>query len=242
MRFTYLAPMVGVLVVGCSEPTPATPAAVAEQARAQVEYDPAGAADLILKAPANVQADPEVQAILQLAQRQTSMTADERRADNLKLAVNRSLASLSNLNVNEVQTIEGVAEAHRVFRNATAAVRLSENGAVPAEGAAEAAKLKTLLIRRQGAMFPAMRRTHAAYLGAEVEGAGVAVRTGGKAAKTLRVASSAFYSADTIQRAHEKLVGGAIRMRFTRADYSPYFGGPVTSYKVNGRADDEVSY
>lgn len=242
---TWCAPVACALLVACSgKPPVQSKEEVLASARTALRAGPEFAVSMIERAPAEVLADPEVQELLQIAKRQANMTPEARKQDDFNRATDKYLVRLSELSPGDVQTVEGVADAASLFSNASLILGDDALAGLDERSKAKAAKLRTLLVARQKAIFPAMRKTYAAAMGADVGvvAAGVDMSASGPGAKTLRVASSAFYSADTIQRAHEALMMRATRLRFARADYQPYMGGPITSYKLNGRADEDVSY
>ena len=244
MRIFWLVPVACAWLGACSgEKPPKTAAEVLSEARLVLRNDPRLAAAMILEAPPEVQGDPEVHELLQTAQRQATMTPKARKQDDFNHAADDYLGMLDKLARGSVQTIEGTADAARLFSSASLLLRQEDLIGLDKASKGKAAKLKTLLVARQKALFPAMRKTYAGAMAADagVSAAGVDITAGGAGAKTLRVVSSAFYSADAIQRTHEALMGRATRLRFTRAEYQPY-GGGVTSYKINGRADDEIAY
>lgn len=243
MRLGFIAPVVCVLLTGCGAPVPPTPLEVATSARTALAIDPAMAELIIKEAPADVQKDPEVQEILATAQRRAGMTPSERMQDEADGRLGRSMEAVKASSSGGVQTLEGAADVTSDFKQAALTLGWLEDKSPNAANAAKADALQKLLIARQVALYPKIRSTYAERLAYEIAAGGAyveAVATGRKN-KTLRMTSSAFISRDVIGVAYDSVAIRANSLRFTRAEFQPYLGGPVTSYKLRGKADDVVA-
>lgn len=243
MRFGIIAPVACALLVGCGQPAPSTPADVAKNARTALQFDPAMAETIINDADPEVQLDPEVQEVLAAARRRGGMTPAQRVQDDAAGRLDRSAEAVKASAVGEVQTLEGAAEVVGDFKQAGRVLGWLERNNPNETNAAKAAGLRKLLIARQVALFPKIRSTYAERLAYEIAVGGAdveAVATGGKN-KTLRMTSSAFISRDVIGIAFDSVAIRANALRFTRAEFQPYRGGPVTSYKLRGATDDVVT-
>lgn len=100
--------------------------------------------------------------------------------------------------------------------------------------------LSAALIRKQQELFPAMRRTYAAYMANEVEGLQANFRAVGPRNQTLRAASPSFTSKSIVMEAHYSVVSHATRFRFKRAQYVYSFDGSYSQFEVHGRGDGDI--
>ena len=155
-------------------------------------------------------------------------------------------ASLESLTDRDVSEMEAAANTVRLFDQAAMNIRIVEDAAaeatIPVSDQAIAAKddLKRVLVRRQRELFPAMRRTYAAYMSDAVSGAQANFRAVGHGGKTLRAASPSFSSREVVMEAHYTLAGQANRFRFNRAEYVYSLTGASDVIRMNGKADDDI--
>lgn len=156
------------------------------------------------------------------------------------------IAALESIAPRDVSDMDAAADTIRLFDRAAMNIRIVEDaaaeGRVPVSEQTLTAKdqLKRMLIRKQRELFPAMRRTYAAYLSDAVSGARANFRAVGSGAKTLRAASPSFSSREVVMEAHYTVASQATRFRFTKAEYVYSLDGSSDVVDVNGKADDDI--
>lgn len=156
------------------------------------------------------------------------------------------ITNLESTTARDVSDMEAAASTIRAFDQAAMDIRIVEDaaaeGTISVSSQAVAAKdqLKQVLIRKQRELFPAMRRTYAAYMSDAVSGARANFRAVGAGGKTLRAASPSFTSRDVVMEAHYTLAGQANRFRFNQAEYVYSLTGASDVIEMRGRADDDI--
>lgn len=156
------------------------------------------------------------------------------------------IANLEAISTRDVSDMEVAASTIQAFDQAARNIAIIEDAAkedaIPVSDQAIAAKdeLKRVLIRRQRELFPAMRRTYAAYMSDAVAGMRANFRAVGSGGKTLRGASPSFTSREVVMEAHYTLAGQANRFRFNKAEYVYSLTGASDVIKMHGKADEDI--
>lgn len=243
-----LAPLIAVWAfVGCSE-SPEQLAKRRVELLGEVRSDVAQgraqeAVSKITEAPAGVQADPQVQAALAEARQKVEEAELAERAQKFAdLATNDLIPAVEALSAETVEDVEGAVSTIKVLQRASLALMGVEDANLDARGEAALKKLSAVLVARQTALFPLMRKAYAEGMSEELSGRGVSVETGGGRAKTLKVTSPIFASQENVAEVHHLLASQATRFRFSSAEYASARGGEHTQYKVHGKSDREIAY